>query len=173
MDLNIFKYDCKNKKCNRYLKFDEKTCLYDFKQERCYKNFLRKEEKKLIKKENKNYEYFLDEVWIRDSGEKKGISNIRNDWRNYCKLYKSLSSTDIDYLEKNDIDIYLNMFLEAAHIEPKSTNIRDKYNVNNAVLIGHLFHRRLTDLKHPVYQYNITNEEAKKILKNCLKIYDI
>ena len=74
----------------------------------------------------------------------------------------------LHHLEKNyKEELWINKDLDVAHIKPKSLNIDDRYDVENVILIGRFFHRRLTDMKHPVYDKTISQNEIEEILNNA------
>lgn len=171
MELEEFKESCKNKKCLRRLRFDSKTCVRESKQINCFKSWSRLETKKTEKYKNRNELWkqefeFLDEVWIRDAGEKKGSQASRKQWWKFCKIWKILTESERTIV-MDDEEVHVAEDLDVAHIKPKSTAITEKYDLNNVVLISRLFHRRLTDLVHPVYKTPISNDDAKIWLESA------
>lgn len=166
MELEEFKAVCNSKKCLKRQRYEEKTCSRESKQTNCWKAYERLEAKKVQtfeeqKEEWKEQEDFNNEIWLRDTGEKKGDSSKRDNWKNYCRIWKILSNEEKSYLENNDEELFLNSKLEVAHIKAKSIDLENKYNIENCVLIGHTFHRRLTDMIHPVYKTPISSGEVE------------
>lgn len=173
MELEEFKNNCNNKKCLKHLRYDSKTCIRESKQLNCYKSYIRNIEKKEQKFKNNINEWeeenkFINEIWLRDTGESRGNESKRDNWKNYCRIWKSLTVEERNYLEKNyKEELWINKDLDVAHIKPKSTNIDDRYDYENVILIGRFFHRRLTDMKHPVYDTTISQIEIEEILNNA------
>lgn len=164
MELSEFKETCNSKKCLRRLRWDSKTCIRESKQINCHKSFERmqakREESKNELSENQ-IETFrqLEETWLRDSGYSFDGETKKQNWKSICRIWKILSEKEKQIME-NDSENYRNQKLEMAHIKPKSIYINEKYMVENVVLIGALFHFRLTNLRHPVLDTPITNEEV-------------
>lgn len=173
MELEEFQFNCNKKKCLKHQRWDSKTCMRESKQLNCYKSYTRLENKKIemykqVKKEWEEQASFDNEIWLRDTGESKGDSSKRDNWKNYCRLWKSLTIEERNYLEKNyKEELWINKDLDIAHIKPKSINIEDKDNIENVILIGRWFHRRLTDMIHPVYNKTISQIEIEEILNNA------
>lgn len=171
MELEDFKSNCNNKKCLKHQRYDSKTCIRESKQLNCFKSWSRQETKKQISFENSSEIWqketdFLDSVWFRDAGEPKGNSASRENWIKFCKIWKILNEKE-KMIVLQDEEYYTAKDLDVAHIKPKSTAINEKYDINNVVLVSRLFHRRLTDLLHPVNKNRISNEEARLWLESA------
>jgi hypothetical protein len=173
MELEEFKTNCLNKICLKRQRFDSKTCVRESKQLNCYKSYTRLEDKKSKQwDQNKNdwdaQAEFDNSIWIRDTGEPKGEKSERDNWYKFCRIWKILTPQEKSYVEC-DPEIWIAKKLEIAHIKPRSTNPDKIKDVENVVLISHLFHTRLTQLLHPIYKTPITNDEAESWLFYALK----
>ena len=171
MEIEEFKENCKNKKCLRRLRFDSKTCVRESKQLNCFKSWSRLEAKKIELYKQTKEEWSLQadfdkEVWLRDAGEEKGNKSVREQWWKFCKIWKILTEQERRVV-LDDPEVHIGETLDIAHIKPKSTAITEKHDLNNVVLISRLFHRRLTDLVHPVDKTPITNNDAKVWLESA------
>lgn len=166
MELEEFQSNCNSKKCLKQgNRFDSKTCVRTSKQINCHKAYERLEQKRKdsykTDRSDRDEQYEFDnEVWIRDTGESKGETSTRENWKRYCRIWAILTPDEKQYVESNFDGIWSNETLDIAHIRPKSTAIKDKKNIENVVLIGRGFHRRLTDLEHPITGKPILNNEA-------------
>jgi len=116
----------------------------------------------------------LRAVWLRDSGkEYDGISKKKN-WQEYCIFWNNIMSPeDQRYLIINfSQDLWLNESLDLMHIESIGRNSEEKYNIDNVVLVGRLFHSRIDQFKNPVTNEDMTNDERNfwlQKLKNYVK----
>ena len=173
MDLEEFQSNCNSKKClkqgNRY---DSKTCVRSSKQMNCHKAFERLNNKR-VEKWDKNKEdwneqaEFDNEVWLRDTGEAKGETSKRENWKKYCRIWNLLLPEEQKWLEENDEELHFNSKLEIAHIKARSIAPKDIKNIDNVVLIGNCFHRRLTDMIHPITKGNISNDQVRIWLESA------
>lgn len=164
MEFFEFKENCNNKKCLKRQRWDSKTCIRESKQLNCHKSFERQEAKKEISKnelsENQiNTFEQLNEVWIRDAGQSFDGQKKKENWKNICRIWQILTDEEKAIME-NDSENYRNQFLEMAHIKAKSIRPNEKYLTENVILIGSLFHHRLTNIRHPITDKPITNEEV-------------
>lgn len=164
MELSEFQENCNNKKCLKRQRWDSKTCIRSSKQTNCHKSYERLEAKKEINRSELSYNQIqtrqqLDEVWLRDSGESFDGEKKKQNWKNICRLWKILTPEEKQIMD-NDPENYMNQFLDMAHIKAKSINPSEKYLTENVLLIGSLFHKRLTNIRHPITDTPITNEEV-------------
>jgi hypothetical protein len=171
MELEEFKEHCNKKKCLKHQRYDSKTCFRESKQINCHKSYIRLETKKIqLYKETKEewgkQAEFDNQVWLRDSGKDKGSDAIRKDWYNFCKIWKILTPGEKATV-MDDPENHVAESLDIAHIKPKSTALSEKHDLNNVVLVSRLFHRRLTDLVHPITKIPITNDEARLWLESA------
>lgn len=172
MELEEFQSNCNNKKCLKRQRYDSKTCTRESKQINCHKSYIRLEAKKIeMYKQTKQEftdQYDIDnEVWLRDTNESKGKESKRDNWKLYCRIWRILTLAEKKLLEDTSDDLWMNKDLDVAHIKPKSTHIKEKQDLNNLVLIGRFFHRRLTDLKDPITGDDISNKDAVKWLEQA------
>lgn len=163
MELSEFQENCNNKKCLKRQRWDSKTCIRTSKQTNCHKSYERLEAKKEISKSELSINQIetreqLEQVWLRDSGQ-SFVDKKKENWKSICRLWKVLTDEEKQIVD-NDSENYMNQFLDMAHIAPKSTRPDLKYMTENVLLIGSLFHKRLTNLRHPVLDTPITNEEV-------------
>lgn len=163
MELSEFQENCNNKKCLKRQRWDSKTCIRTSKQTNCHKSYERLEAKKEISRSQlseNQIETFeqLEQVWLRDSGESFNGKKKEN-WKSICRLWKILTPEE-KVIVDNDSESYLNAFLDMAHIKAKSISPSEKYLTENVILLGSLFHKRLTNIRHPILDIPITNEEV-------------
>jgi len=171
MELSEFQENCNNKKCLRKQRWDSKTCIRSSKQINCYKSYERQEAKKEISRSELSKNQIetmqqLNEVWLRDTGQNFDGQTKKQSWKNICRLWQILTEEEKQIVD-NDFESYRNQKLEMAHIKPKSIFPQDKYKVENVILLGSLFHYRLTNLRHPVLDTPITNEEVYEWMFNA------
>lgn len=172
MELEEFQESCNNKKCLKRVRYDAKTCWKTSKQTNCFKSYTRLESKKVEKRQQNKQDWneqadFDNEVWLRDTGEVKGNSSTRENWQRYCRLWQVLTPDEKIYLENYDDELFLNSKLEIAHIKPKSTHGSERKALENVVLVSHSFHRRLTDMLHPVTKKHISSSEVQQWLESA------
>lgn len=164
MELSEFQENCNNKKCLKRQRWDSKTCIRTSKQTNCHKSYERLEAKKEINRNELSENQIetreqLEQVWLRDSGQGFDGEKKKQNWKSICRLWRVLNPVE-KVIVDNDPENYMNQFLDMAHIKPKSVYPEEKYLVENVLLIGSLFHKRLTNLRHPVLDTPITNEEV-------------
>jgi hypothetical protein len=164
MELEEFKENCNKRKCLKHQRYDSKTCFRESKQINCHKSYIRLETKKIqLYKETKEewgkQADFDNEVWLRDAGQDKGGKSVRQEWWKFCKIWKILTEEERSIV-MDDSEVHIAETLDIAHIKAKSIAISEKHDLNNVVLVSRLFHRRLTDLIHPVNKTPITNNQA-------------
>lgn len=195
-NIEEFKKDCLKRRCNRTTFYNEKTCKTESKQDSCYIKYMKqfeKNEQKKIDNYLKEKEKYIDNeggfipvvdekweelkryVWLRDTGyEYSGSSSNRKDWMNLCVIWRFiLSDAEKKYILKNHYkDLWLNETLDIIHIESRARKPEDKYNPDNVILGGRLWHTLLDTYKDIVTQQDITNDERKtwlSIFKNYIK----
>lgn len=155
---------CDKKTCLRHTIYNEKTCLKEYKRKDCYKKWTNKQEKDSTKiSEHMEQESnFVESVWIEKSGSFNGSSVKEDKWKSLCSIWMILTEEEKIYVELNwKDDLYhMQQSIDVAHIKPKGIYKKLKYDMKNVCLMGRFFHRRLTDLKHPVTGENITQDEA-------------
>lgn len=170
MELSEFQENCNNKKCLKRQRWDSKTCIRSSKQTNCHKSYERLEAKKEINRSELNDNQIqtrqqLDEVWIRDAGE-SFTNKKKENWKNICRIWKILTDEEKQVMD-NDSENYMNAFLDMGHIKAKSIKPDEKYLLSNVILLGSLFHKRLTNIRHPVYDTPVTNEEVYNWMINA------
>lgn len=154
---------CDRCRCPKGLKYNPKTCVKDYRRERCYRTYIqtleRKEEKQKAKK--KTEDDFRRESWIELYGSYPGSRGL--DFKlvkSICSIWKILDEKERRIVESDSDFSILFGDVDVCHINNKSTSIDKKYDVNNVYLGSRFFHRRLTDMKHPVTKQNISFEQA-------------
>lgn len=171
MELEEFQNSCNSKKCLKRQRFDEKTCIRKTKQLNCFKAYTRSEQKKVDSRQEQEEEWreqleFDNQVWMRDGGEVKGSESRRDNWKQFCRIWNILNPQERESLN-HDLEIGFNSKLEIAHIIARSEDPSKKKDLNNVVLIGAVFHRRLTDMIHPITKEPISKEEVTKWLESA------
>ena len=187
-ELDDFKSDCNKKRCNRNSKYNEKTCIKDYRQQQCYNHYvvlIEKKSAKISEQQNKNvdkdfrdldnidieYEIFKQAVWMRDAGEYNGSSVIKK-WLDYDVFWNSIFTKDEKkYIIKNHLkDLHLCATLDIVHIESVGRNKKEERNINNVILGARLFHSLLDQYKDPVTQKDMNNDE-RHIWLNRMRNY--
>lgn len=186
MQVEEFKSLCNFKKCLRHTMYTT-NCSKEWKQEQCFKKWdiLQTKTKQQIDdaikqsndqwqireqqkldgtyepKEfplNEEYEQFKKDVWNTYAGFYDGNVSNRNDWKSVCMFWNCLTKEEkIQCDELNKKEYFLNRNIDIAHILGKGESPKNKYDIDNVVLIGRLWHSRLDTYKHP-----ITNEPISK-----------
>jgi hypothetical protein len=172
MDYETFTSFCDKKLCLRKCFYNDKTCRRDSKRQSCFSKYSKKQEEVFIKKTtfDPDEQKFREAVWIRDFGSYPEDRKILN-WERYCRYWNSLSEEEKVIVKENYFsDLYMNTSLEVAHIKGKGSNPNkeDKYNPDNALLIGHLFHRLIDDYINPLNKKKMSKEERLEIF-NVIK----
>jgi hypothetical protein len=179
VELENFKKCCEKNVCLRQTIRSSK-CEKEYKQVTCYSKYLKKVEKNKEKtaeriKESYNKEVTIDERWVelrkqcwkRDAGFYDGVFN-RKDWMKCCKLWKSLNATERNHIIENyKNEIWLNENIDMAHILPVGSDIEKKYDLENVVLCGRMFHSLLDQHKDPVTRESISKEERIEWFKRA------
>jgi hypothetical protein len=118
---------------------------------------------------DERYEAFKKECWLYYLGFYEGKSVYKN-WKDYCMFWGCLTLE-----EKNELNItynnelWINENLDSAHIEGKGENPSMKYNVDNIVIIGRLWHGLIDTYKDPITRKPITQEERIKWFERIRK----
>jgi hypothetical protein len=187
-----FKESCNKKRCLRNTMYNEKTCTKEYKIEACYRKYIQQVEKKNFKiSESKNksvdiniderYEQLKKDIWLRDSGvEYNGVSKKR-DWNEYDAFWNSIFTKEekINLVKNSFKDFWLNENLDLMHIESIGRSPEEKYNQDNIILAGRLWHSRIDQFKDPVTNLDMTNDERNDWLQRMknyikeIKKYDI
>jgi hypothetical protein len=170
MNKEEFKNKCEKGHCSRST-LKSKKCLTDEKRELCYTKFLRLQEKHKQKNKEKSkkiketkidqkWEDLLKKLWERDADVYTKGNCIRGDWQNYCRFWKCLTKDEKSYvMEEHSIDFWLNKNLDGAHIISRSEDVSLKYDLDNVVLIGRLWHSLLDQYKDPLTRESINKDE--------------
>jgi hypothetical protein len=114
---------------------------------------------------DEKYEAFKKECWLYYLGFYEGKSVYKN-WKAYCMFWDCLTIQEKN--ELNNIykdELWINVNLDIAHIEGKGENPAQKYNVENVVIIGRLWHGLLDTFKDPITRKPITQEERMNWFK--------
>lgn len=148
-----FSFHCNNKKC---LKggFVSKNCFKNYKQEKCYKTYIKKFEEKI--EDTNKYVYdkeFRQKIIDRDKT---------------CRIWNILTEGERRFVLKNFYDDYISLChnLDVCHIIPRSQAPDKLYDEENVFLASRYFHSLLDEYKHPVTKRLITKEER---LSWCLR----
>lgn len=176
--LDDFISHCEKGVCLRHTFFTQQ-CVKETKQMRCYFKYLSKEQEKIRKFEtgdikDHKWEKIRKEVWLRDAGHEpilmKQIDVKDDQWKIYCRLWKSLTATQQDYVLDNHIqELWLNNYLDCCHILPKDLYPDLKYNLDNIILMGRYFHQLLDDFKNPVTKEKISEKQRLEFFELCKK----
>lgn len=187
-ELDEFKESCNKRRCLRSTLYNEKTCLREYKQEDCHRKYLAKSErdneKFIDKMSKKNYGNVIEEdhkevdlkqiVWKRDSGCDYDGSSVKNNWTDYCIFWNSVfTHEEKKYLTLNYYqEFWVNKNLDLMHIDSVGRSPEEKYNPDNVVLSGRLWHSRIDQFKDPVTCQDMSNEQRElwlQKLKNYIK----
>jgi hypothetical protein len=165
LSLVEFQSRCREARCSRRT-FVTKQCEKSTKQERCFKKWVDKQEKKQLAIErgdyiDKKWEGVRREVWLRDTKcEPVTLLNVKgSDWMQYCTLWNSLTALQQNYITNTYLnELWLNNYLDCAHIFPKDLHPELKYDIDNITLVGRYFHHLLDDFKDPITKISIDKE---------------
>lgn len=162
MTLEEFQEKCNKNSCSRRT-FISKICKQEHKQKACYNKWLSKQN--IPFEVDEKQKQFIKACWIYNLGFYEEKSNYTN-WKDYCMLWNILNKEEKDYIIINFREnLFLNQNLDCAHIEGKGNNPKEKYNIENIVIIGRYFHRLIDDYKDPVTQENISGEQRDNWFK--------
>lgn len=186
LDIEDFKKDCINKKCNRSTLYNEKTCLTENKQNKCFEKYIISLEKRQQKYINK---ILLDQKKFEDAMENGFLNDIDVEWEEIkIKVWKRDTNYDYDgiYKRKDTIKycaiwnhiltkaeqyyIMKHFFKELTecntlsnmHIESRQRKPELKYDIDNVLLVSDYFHDLYDNYKSLTTRDNTNNEEREK-----------
>jgi hypothetical protein len=126
-------------------------CSTEAKQKNCFDRYDRKLEKDKDrrhekKEENKHWVEITKQVKLRDKT---------------CRIWEILTKEERLHILKNfEAEFrWLSKTLDTCHIISRAQSGELKYDLDNLLLISRFFHRRLTDLQHPVTGEPITKDQ--------------
>ena len=126
-------------------------CSTEAKQKNCFDRYDRKLEKDKDrrhekKEENKHWVEITKQVKLRDKT---------------CRIWEILTKEERLHILKNfEAEFrWLSKTLDTCHIISRAQSGELKYDLDNLLLISRFFHRRLTDLQHPVTREPITKDQ--------------
>jgi len=170
MEYSNFTTFCDKKICLRKSIYNSKTCIKEYKRERCYDKYEAKQEKEIATKleVNEEEERFKEEVWVRDYGSYPKSKKVTN-WKNVCRYWKSLT-----FLEQHEINmihlanLYMNQDIDVAHIKGKGSHTEIRYEPSNAILMGRLFHSLIDTNINPITNSFMSKEDKYLIFQRIL-----
>ena len=198
LTIEDFKKSCNKKQCQRRTMITN-NCSKEYKQEACFKKVITKLNKQqaekqeiqiqknkdwtdyMTKKEagliepiefekDEKYEQFKKDCWMKYIGFYDGIS-VYKDWKDICMFWNCLTDKEKEFA--NDIDhkdMWLNKNLDIAHILGKGEKPELKFDLDNVVIIGRLWHSRIDKFKDPLTNMSISQQVRLywfDRIKNC------
>lgn len=140
--------NCEKGICSRNT-FQSKNCKKRYRQEQCWRRYLKSIEKDEEKKGKIDYEWeeVRSYVFARDN--------------NSCQLWNLLNKKEKAYILDNYREEYsfLSKTLDPAHIISRARSKELYYDPENIVTISRYFHTLLDQLKHPITQLPMTDDE--------------
>jgi len=191
-ELDEFKESCNKRRCLRATTYNSKTCVTEYKQSECYKKYIAKAERdnekfaeKMSNKKNHNNvdngigevtkEIWLKRIiWKRESGCEYDGNSKKKNWVDYDVFWNYIFTTaEKEYIVKNQsTELWLNENLDLMHIDSVGRSPEEKYNPNNVVLSGTLWHSRIDRFKDPVTLQDMSNDDREiwlQKLRNYIK----
>ena len=146
-----FVEQCDKKRCPRFTIYNAKTCLRDYKRNDCWIKYNRKLERQLEKMGQKDvlWQEVREQVWIRDAGFFIEDNSEFGNWKDYCRIWKTLTWSERLLLEDTfSADLFaIGSHLDCAHEFGKGAYPEYKYDVDKVFLISRFFHSRLDQYK--------------------------
>lgn len=144
--ISIFKADCDRKYCNRNTMITKK-CVKEYKQDKCYTKYIKREQKELDKQNIK----------IEDGYILKNEKDIK--WEEVCQQVdyrdcdcliwnKVLTEEEKQFVKENfDYEMNFLKILDHCHIISRSEDKSLMYDMNNIFLAKRFFHQRFDQYK--------------------------
>lgn len=186
MNIDKFKSDCLNKKCNRHTFYNEKQCAKESKQEKCFNKLnlkIDKDKKKVEAKILEKVEAWEEKKQKFNDGEIDTLFDV--DVR-LLKVYKEVDERDkyecviwnhiLNAEQKTYIlshfykDFNQLKVIDHAHIESVGRRPDLKYDKDNIVCMYRFFHSRFDTQRDVVLGCGIDKKERDKFVK-ILKKY--
>jgi len=176
--IDEFQSCCRARRCLRATIITPR-CKLESKQTACYAKYIKKldrdkgkKRKPIRVKRDTDYEDFVREVWLLETGDvpKKFIGD---EWKPYCCIWGAMTTKEKSYVNENFYDtLWLNKDVDVAHLEGKGSNPEDEKRLSpsNAALCGRGFHSLLDTYKDPVTHGDMTREQRDiwiERIRNC------
>jgi hypothetical protein len=177
--LEKFTSDCQKGKCNRNT-IKSRQCEKQYKQELCYNKFVQKQEKDLLKREDKKKERQeeIDEYKRKkESGEKIEYEDNDPQWtevlkqvwirdRAQCRFFLIMTEEEKKLIKPHLWGDFKK--IDGAHCISRSQSPKMKYDVDNVYLLFRRVHKALDGCFDPFTGKPITKEEVINYWKRII-----
>jgi hypothetical protein len=179
-----FSASCEKKQCRRKTMMS-KNCSTESKRKSCYKKFLAQQEKnynKPVKKKeikvDHRWEKVREECWKRDYPvvifDGVPAKGVDYNWRSICRYWVTRTEKEkIILSDKYEDQLWLNQHLDVCHIKQRSKSPADKYNLENVVLMGRVWHKIFDEYTDPLTGDKLTPEEREDAMRLLVRKVDI
>lgn len=167
--LQTFKIECERGYCNRGT-MQTDNCFKEYKQEKCYKKYVKQKEKEFEKISIK-----IENTWVHNDEEKIKWEKVcrQVDERDlFCVVWnKVLTEEEKQFVKENfSFDMNLLNQLDHCHIISRTKDKSKLYDINNIFLAKRFFHQRLDQYKDLVTGQKMNKERREWWLKRIKKV---